>query len=70
MGFTESPLGTIWGKKNLFVGTLPKKKHGAVKTGQNKTSFDIAINSWVMSLATFLDDGLGLESSEILFRKT
>lgn len=60
----------LFEKKNLFAGRLPTKKHDAVKTSQNKASFDIAINSWIMSLATFLDDVLGLESSEILFRKT
>ena len=69
MGSVETPLGAVKKKKNLSAGRLPRKTHDAVKTSQNNASFGIAItDSWIMSLATFLDDVLVLEHSEILFR--
>jgi hypothetical protein len=42
---------------------LPRKKHDSLKTSQNNASFDIAITGfWIMSLASFLDDTLVLET--------
>ena len=68
MGSMETPLGAVKKKKNLSAGRLPRKTH-TVKTRQNNASFGIAItDSWIMSLATFRDDVLVLENSEILFR--